>query len=77
MELGKKKVNKNRLCSKNCGIDVDFVHHLGRQCTPEEKLKGNICGVPPQSGFVEPKSSIRKVDETGWWDLGSHPEDNL
>ncbi len=51
------KINKNRLCSKTCGIDMDFVH-LGRQCAQEEKLKGNCCE------FIEPMSSRRKLDKS-------------
>ncbi len=68
-----KSKQEQTLFEETCGK----VHHTGRQCTREEKLKGNFCGVPPESEFVEPKSSRRKLDETGWWDLGSHPEDNL
>ncbi len=38
-------LNENRLCSKTCGIDMEFVH-FGRQCAQKEKLKGNFCGIP-------------------------------
>ncbi len=55
--------NKNRLCSKTCGIDMYFVH-LGRQYAQGEKLKGNFCGIPPRSEFIEPRSSRRKLDES-------------
>ncbi len=55
--------SKKRLCSKTCGIDMDSVHFC-RQCTQEEKLKGNFCGIPPWSEFIELKSLVRKMAES-------------
>ncbi len=45
-KVGAWSETRNRLCSKTCGRDKEFVH-FARQCTQEEKLKGTFCGIPP------------------------------
>ena len=72
--LREKKINVANEKKRIEGTRTDLVQRPAEQtwmlsiwvdnAHKNEKMKGDLCGIPPRNEFIEPKSSRRKLDES-------------